>query len=148
MKTVPSQSIEHFLGALDAAIRFFGGALRLLVPDNLRSAVQSFDKWSPSLTDGLHALATHYDCCAQPARVRKHKDKALVEDAVHKSYTRIYAPLRNKTFHSLKELNAAVSGLLAKYNSRRMQGCSYSRVERFLTVENLSYFHYHVRASK
>ena len=132
---VPSQSIEHFLGALDAAIRFFGGAPRLLVPDNLRSAVKSFDKWSPSITDGLNALATHYGCCAQPARVRKPKDKALVEDAVHKSYTRIYAPLRNKTFHSLEELNAAVSSLLTKYNSRRMQGCSYSRIERFLAVE-------------
>ena len=132
---VPSQSIEQFLGAVDAAIRFYGGAPRLLVPDNLRSAVKTFDKWSPSVTDGLNDLATHYGCSTQPARVRKPKDKALVEDAVHKSYTRIYAPLRNKTFHSLEELNTAVSDLLTMYNSRRMQGCNYSRVERFLAVE-------------
>ena len=70
-----------------------------------------------------------------PARVRRPKDKALVEDAVHKSYKRIYAPLRNRLFHSLQELNAAVEELLEKYNSRRMQGCDYSRVERFLAVE-------------
>ena len=50
---IPSQGIEHFLGAVDAAIRFFGGAPRILVPDNLRSAVKTFDRWSPGLTDGL-----------------------------------------------------------------------------------------------
>lgn len=122
---IPSQGIEHFLGAVDAAIRFFGGAPRILVPDNLRSAVKSFDRWSPGLTDGLNDLATHYGCCAQPARVRRPKDKALVEDAVHKSYKRIYAPLRNRLFHSLQELNTAVGELLEKYNSRRMQGCDY-----------------------
>lgn len=132
---IPSQGIEHFLGAVDATIRFFGGAPRILVPDNLRSAVKSFDKWSPGLTDGLNSLATHYGCCAQPARVRRPKDKALVEDAVHKSYKRIYAPLRNRTFHSLQELNAAIADLLEKYNSRWMQGCDYSRVERFLAAE-------------
>lgn len=47
---VPSQGIEHFLGAVDAAIRFFGGAPRMIVPDNLRSAVKSFDRWSPGIT--------------------------------------------------------------------------------------------------
>ena len=29
------------------------------------------------LTDGLNDLATHYGCCAQPARVRRPKDKAM-----------------------------------------------------------------------
>ena len=133
---IPSQGIEHFLGAIDAAIRFFGGAPRMLVPDNLRSAVKSFDRWSPGITDGLNDLATHYGCVALPTRVRKPQDKALVEDAVHKGYKRIYAPLRNRIFHSLEELNEAVSELLKKYNSRRMQGCDYSRVERFHAVES------------
>lgn len=132
---VPSQGIEHFLGAVDAAIRFFGGAPRMIVPDNLRSAVKSFDRWSPGITDGLNDLATHYGCVALPTRAGKPKDKALVEDAVHKSYKRIYAPLRNRIFHSLEELNEAIMELLKKYNSRRMQGCNYSRVERFHAVE-------------
>src|SRR3712207_7815084 len=48
----------------------------------------------------------------------------------------IYAPLRNRLFHSLQELNTAVEELLEKYNSRRMQGCDYSRIERFLAVED------------
>lgn len=132
---VPTQGIDHFLGAVDAAIRFFGGAPRIIVPDNLRSAVKSFDKWAPGLTDGMNDLATHYGCCAMPARVRKPKDKALGEDAIHKSYGRIYAPLRNHLFHSIDEINEAIAPLLRRYNSKRMQGCEYSRVERFLAVE-------------
>ena len=43
--------------------------------------------------------------------------------------------MHNRVFHSLQELNDAVAGLLEQYNSRRMQGCDYSRVERFLAVE-------------
>lgn len=132
---VPSQRIEHFLDAIAAALEYFGGVPRLIVPDNLRSAVKKSDKWSPDLTDGMNDLATHYGCNVLPARVRKPKDKALVEDAVHKGYSRIYAPLRNRTFHSLEELNKAVRTLVDRYNSRRMQGCDYSRVERFIAAE-------------
>ena len=83
----------------------------------------------------MNDLATHYGCNVLPARVRKPKDKALVEDAVHKGYNRIYAPLRNRMFHSLEELNKAVRELVDKYNSKRMQGCDYSRVERFIAAE-------------
>ena len=43
-----------------------------------------------------------------PARVRQARDKALVENAVRLAYQRIYAPLRDRTFHSLDELNAAI----------------------------------------
>ena len=132
---VPSQCIEHFLGAISDAMHFFGGAPRLIVPDNLKSAVTIPDKYAPTLTEGLNELATHYGCCTKPARVRKPQDKALVEDAVHKGYMRIYAPLRNHVFHSLEELNKAVAERLAKYNARRMQGCDYSRVERFEAAE-------------
>lgn len=132
---VPSQCIEHFLSALSQALQFFGGVPRLLVPDNLKSAVIIPDKYAPTLSEGLNELATHYGCNAQPARVRKPKDKALVEDAVHKGYMRIYAPLRNRVFHSLEELNKAVAEKLAQYNAKRMQGCDYSRVERFLAAE-------------
>lgn len=132
---IPSQGIEHFLGAVSQALHFFGGVPRLLVPDNLKSAVTIPDKYAPTLTEGMNELATHYGCNVLPARVRKPKDKALVEDAVHKSYMRIYAPLRNREFHSIEELNAAIADKLAKYNAKRMQGCDYSRVERFMAAE-------------
>lgn len=135
VRCIPSQRIEHFLSAVDAAIRFYGGAPRMIVPDNLRSAVRKPGRVVSKITDGLLELASHYRCCVQPARPYKPKDKAPVEDAVHKSYTNIYAPLRKRTFHSIDEINEAISPLLEKYNARRMTGCDYSRVERFVSLE-------------
>ena len=112
-----------------STLEFFGGVPKILVPDNLKSAVKRADPYEPDLTTGMNDLANHYLCVAQPARVRKPKDKALVEDAVNKAYRHIYAPLRNRIFHSLEELNEAVGELADRYNQKRLTGCDYSRRE-------------------
>ena len=70
-----------------------------------------------------------------PARVRQARDKALVESAVRLTYQRIYAPLRDRTFHSLDELNAAIMPLLEQHNRRRFQRLPYSRRELFEQIE-------------
>lgn len=132
---VRSQGIEQFLAATVKAMEFFGGVPRILVPDNLKSAVKRSDRYEPDLTEGMNDLANHYMCVAHPARVRKPKDKALVEDAVNKAYRHIYAPLRNRVFHSLEELNEAIEELVERYNQRRLTGCDYSRRECFLASE-------------
>lgn len=132
---VRSQGIEQFLMATVKAMEFFGGVPKILVPDNLKSAVKRSDRYEPDLTEGMNDLANHYMCVAHPARVRKPKDKALVEDAVNKAYRHIYAPLRNRVFHSLEELNAAIEELVERYNQRRLNGCEYSRRECFLASE-------------
>lgn len=135
IKCVRSQGIEQFLAATVSALEFFGGVPQILVPDNLKSAVKKTDRYEPDLTGGMNDLANHYMCVAQPARSYKPKDKALVEDAVNKSYQHIYAPLRNRIFHSLEELNEAIAELVEKYNQKRLTGCDYSRVECFLASE-------------
>ena len=132
---VRSQGIEQFLTATVKALEFFGGVPKILVPDNLKSAVKRADPYEPDLTTGMNDLANHYLCVAQPARVRKPKDKALVEDAVNKAYRHIYAPLRNHVFQSLEELNDAVAELVDRYNQKRLTGCDYSRRECFLASE-------------
>lgn len=132
---VRSQCIEQFLMATVKALEFFGGVPKILVPDNLKSAVKKTDRYEPDLTEGMNDLANHYLCVAHPARAYKPKDKALAEDAVNKSYRHIYAPLRNRQFFSLEELNAAIAELVDKYNQKRLTGCDYSRVECFLASE-------------
>lgn len=132
---VRSQGIEQFLMATVKALEFFGGVPKILVPDNLKSAVKKSDSYEPDLTTGMNDLANHYLCVAQPARVYKPKDKALVEDAVNKAYRHIYAPLRNRVFHSLEELNKAIAQLVECYNQKRLTGCDYSRMECFLASE-------------
>lgn len=132
---VVSQCIEQFLMATVKALEFFGGVPMLLVPDNLKAAVKKADRHDPDLTEGMNDLANHYMCAVQPARVAKPKDKAPVEDAVNKAYRHIYAPLRNRKFYSLEELNQAVAELVALYNQKRLKGCDYSRLECFVSSE-------------
>lgn len=132
---VRSQGIEQFLLATVKALEFFGGVPKILVPDNLKSAVKRCDPYEPDLSTGMNDLANHYLCVAQPARVRKPKDKALVEDAVNKAYRHIYAPLRNRIFHSLEEINEAIAEHVERYNQKRLTGCDYSRRECFLASE-------------
>jgi hypothetical protein len=83
----------------------------------------------------MEEFASHYQTCFLPAKARKPKDKALVESAVNILYGRIYAPLRNRTFHTLPELNQAVRELLEEHNQLLFQGKDYSRRSYFETVE-------------
>lgn len=132
---VRSQGIEQFLMATVKALEFFGGVPKILVPDNLKSAVRRADPYEPDLSTGMNDLANHYLCVAQPARAYRPKDKSPVEDAVNKAYRHIYAPLRNRIFHSLGELNEAIAELVERYNQKRLTGCDYSRLECFLASE-------------
>ena len=61
--------------------------------------------------------------------------KALVENAVRLVYQRIYAPLRNRTFWSLDELNEAIRELLEDHNNKKLQRMPVSRRELFESTE-------------
>ena len=85
------------------------------------------NRYEPTITQALQSLAEHYNTTIMAARPVHPRDKASVENAVYKTYLRIYAPLRNHTFHSLSELNAAVRKQIDWHNSLNFQGKSHSR---------------------
>jgi hypothetical protein len=58
-----------------------------------------------------------------------------VENAVKLVYQRIYAPLRNRTFYSLEELNEAIWSLLEEHNNKAFQRLKISRRELFEQTE-------------
>jgi transposase len=70
-----------------------------------------------------------------PARARRPRDKALVENAVKLVYQRVYTPLRGRSFRSLAELNAAIRELVEEHNNRPMQRLGISRRELFERTE-------------
>jgi transposase len=115
---------------LDCHVRmyeFFGGVSALTIPDNLRSAVKRADRYEAELNPSYRELAEHYGTCVIPARVRKPRDKAKVEAAVLVAQRWILAALRQRTFYSLAELNAAIAELLVKLNARVMRHLNASR---------------------
>lgn len=56
----------------------------------------------------LLLLPKHYGCAVIPARVRKPRDKALVEGAVKLIYRSIYTKLEDREFYDLHSLNVAI----------------------------------------
>ncbi|MDL2327362.1 IS21 family transposase [Ruminococcaceae bacterium OttesenSCG-928-A11] len=121
-----SQDIESWICAHVNAYRFFGGATRILVPDNLKTGVTKVDWYTPSIHRTYQELAEHYGTAVIPARVRKPKDKPSVEGAVGVVSTWVIAALRRQQFFSLPELNQAVREKLDAFNALPFQkkpGC-------------------------
>jgi transposase len=63
-------------------------------------------------------MSLHYSIAVIPARVRKPKDKAKVEQIVQMVGRWILARLRNHTFFSLNDLNREIARLLEILNNR------------------------------
>ena len=137
VKAVRSQKAEDFLRVLSDSLVFYQGVPKGIVPDNLKSAVIKTDRFEPELNRLLEDFANHYGTAIIPARSKKPKDKALVENWVKQIYTNIFAPLRNRTFFSLEEINQAISEQLAIFNHKQFQRKDISRLELFVTQEKL-----------
>jgi transposase len=135
VEAVQSQKKEDFISVVENALHFFGGVPSAIVPDNLKSAVTKADKYEAELNRTFADFGLHYETTILPARSRKPRDKALVENAVKNIYTRIYAPLRNKVFFSLDELNSAILQELDKHNNHNFQNKDYSRRALFAQIE-------------
>ncbi|RYY51899.1 MAG: transposase [Chitinophagaceae bacterium] len=55
VQAVATQRKEHFVGATESALHYFGGVPKVLVPGNLKSAVNKADKYEPSINDDFLA---------------------------------------------------------------------------------------------
>lgn len=132
---VKTQSVADFIYALTCCLNAMGGVPQALVPDNLKAAVIRADTYEPKINRALDDFANHYNTTVVPARARKPKDKALVENQVKLIYSRVYAKLRNHQFFSLTSLNEAIKEKVLDHNQTRMQKKDYCREEKFLADE-------------
>ena len=82
-----------------------------LVPDNLKSGVHKASFYDPEINRSYGVMAAHYGVGVLPARPRKPRDKAKVEAGVRIAQSYILGRLRNQTFFSLAECNAAIARL-------------------------------------
>ncbi len=96
------------------------------MPDNIKSAVTRPCRYEPLANATYEDLATHYGTAILPARVRRPRDKAKVEQSVLLVERWILARLRHQSFFSLSQLNAAIGELLQRLNARpfkKLPGC-------------------------
>jgi transposase len=130
-----SRSTDDFLHALACCLSSFGGSPKIVVPDNLKAAVIKTGRYEPDLNKIMEDFANHYGFVVLPARVRRSRDKASVENEVKIIYHRVYARLRDRTFFSIEDINQAFREKVREHNQTRMQRNEYSREEKFLSEE-------------
>jgi transposase len=130
-----SQKSEDFLASHLRAVAFFGGVPRIFVLDNLRSGVTKPDWYEPLLNRSYEDLMNHLGAVAIPARVRKPRDKAKVENSVQQVERRVLAPLRNQLLVGLEDARTQVLELLDKLNDRPFQKMAGSRSSVFVELD-------------
>jgi len=127
-----SQRKEEFVYSHPHSFQYFGVVPHGLVPDNLKSGVKTPDRYDPIINPLYEEMARHYNTAVLPARVRKPRDKAKVENGVLHIQRFILAHLRNRQFFSLSQVNTAIWELLEEFNTRPMKDYgNQTRRERF-----------------
>lgn len=130
-----SQALPDWIAAHVRALAFFGGAPELIVCDNLKAGVSKACRYEPDLNATYAEFAAHYGLAVLPARPYKPKDKAKVEVGVQVVERWILARLRQQTFFSLAELNAAIKELIGDLNQRPFKRLPGSRASQFALLD-------------
>lgn len=131
-----SMKEEDWINAHISMYEFFGGATRILTPDNLKVGILSNKKYEDSVVNrSYQELADHYQTALLPARVLAPRDKAAVEGSVGNLTSYIIARLRNRKFFDLHTMNTAICKELERFNDAPFQKKDGSRHSIFLEEE-------------
>ena len=130
-----TQALPDWISSHVRALNFFGGVPEIIVPDNLKSGINSPCRYEPDVNATYLKFAEHYGVAIIPARVVKPRDKSKVENHVLAVERRVLAPLRNRVFFALDELNDAMDNLLDDLNNRSFQKIPGNRQELFKTLD-------------
>src|SRR5919199_1154907 len=130
-----NEQMEAWLGAHMHALEYYGGAPRLVIPDNTKTGVTKACRYDPDLNPTYQDMALHYGMGVVPARPFRPRDKAKVESAVLIAERWILAALRHRRFFSVAEANTAVGQLLERLNHRPFRKREGSRASLFAEVE-------------
>lgn len=118
------------------AFEYFGGVPRLVIPDNLKTAVTKAGRYESVLNKSYTEMAQYYRTAILPTRVRAPRDKGPVENAVKNVETRIMAGLRDRQFQSFPELRREAMAALERVNALPFQKVPGSRRELFEKTEH------------
>lgn len=138
VEAVAGQTKEDFISACENAFYFYGGVPQAVVPDNLKAAVTKASRVESTLNEEFERFAEHYAVTVFPARVRKPRDKAPVENAVKLTYKDIFTNIEHLHCPDLKSLNAAILSALDIHNNKLLTNRNYSRRSYFEEIERES----------
>jgi len=128
---VLDQKLATFIGVQERMFAFFGGVTPYLVVDNLKSGVHRADLYDPDVNPTYCDFANHMGFAVLPARPVKPRDKGSGESAIGVIQRGFFQEVRNRTFYSLADLNAAFRAYVERLNHAVMKDYGISRAERF-----------------
>jgi transposase len=135
IEATASQTLREWLTSHANMFDYFGGVPKQCIPDNLKAAVTKAHRYDPDINLTYQHFAEHYGVAILPARSYKPRDKAKVENSVLGVERQILAPLRDRTFTSLADINQALAAGLTAYNAKPFQKLPGSRHSFFLEVD-------------
>jgi transposase len=116
----------------EEAFRRLGGAVRVVVLDNLREGVLSPDIYDPRLNPLYRDVLAHYGAVALPCRVGHADRKGKVESAIgHAQAT----PLKGLRFERLEEAQHYLDRWEARWADTRIHGTTKRQVAAMFTEE-------------
>jgi transposase len=130
-----SQALPDWIGSHVRAFEFYNGVTQIVVPDNLRSAVNKACRYDPVINPSYAQMAQHYGVAVIPARPYKPKDKSKVEVGVQLVERWIMMRLRKQVFYTLASLNIAIRALLDELNRKPFKKRSGSRLSQFQQID-------------
>lgn len=110
---------------------YFRGVPAATVPDNEKTGVKHPCLYDPDLNPSYAEMARYYNTAVIPTRMRKPRDKALVENGVLNAQRWIVAALRKHVFFSLSQANEAIFEKREIYNQKKYQRLDESREQLF-----------------
>ena len=113
------------------AFEWYRGVPRIIVPDNTKTAVTKPNLYDPSLNRAYCDLAKHYMVGVIPARIKKPRDKSLVEGTVGWIETWLLEWLRGNKYFSFEELNREIKKRVIELASRPYEIRTGSRQSAF-----------------
>ena len=128
---------EAWLDAHVRAFAFYGGVVQIVVPDNPTTSTHLARKGDAErvVNARYQQFADHYGTAIVPARARKPRDKAAVENAVNVVNKRVIGYLEDDVWTSLAELNEAIDERVWEINHDLRRADDSTRWERFETEE-------------
>jgi transposase len=128
-------TLPQLVKGLNKCVTWFGGLTVYAKFDNMAQVVKRSCRYEPVFTEMILQWSMHYGIGLLTARVRKPRDKAHVENEVKLTYQRIYAPLRDRVFFSLAELNSAIEEQLRQHHHEPFQKETFNRQQLFESQE-------------
>ncbi len=131
-EVVWSQEVETFIRCHERAFQFFGGVVKVIKLDNLKSAVLRAHLYEPELNPNYLAFSRHYEFAPLPCRVATPEHKGKVERNIN--YVQDNA-LKGKTFLSIEAENNYLSGWEKRWASKRIHGTTKRQVDQMFQEE-------------